>query len=196
MGTFFLIAIPLTILLIVYYAVTIWLDLGKMKNSNNGSDEETVVVPPVSDDHRIDALEDDDSLVSDDHNCVEPEDNESDAPMADEPSDTENDKRDASQDSDPKFDDDIKPVNVTESDDGFTVGDTSYMPLLPTEPPAPKPKSIMQRIKEAESSCRDARVGFLDGMSESELSDNLLKANLTKVKKEIVIRTEPVHDRL
>ena len=172
MGTFILIAIPLTILLIMYYAVTIWLDLGKMKNSNNGSDEETVVVPPVSDDHHRDA------------------------PMADEPSDTENDKRDASQDSDPKFDDDIKPVNVTESDDGFTVGNTSYMPLLPTEPPAPKPKSIMQRIKEAESSCRDARVGFLDGMSESELSDNLLKANLTKVKKEIVIRTEPVHDRL
>ena len=180
MGTFFLIAIPLTALLIVYYAVAIWLDLGKMKNSNNGSDEETVVVPPVSYDHCIDALEDEDS----------------DAPMADEPSDTENDKRDASQDSDPKFDDDIKPVNVTESDDGFTVGDTSYMPLLPTEPPTPKPKSIMQRIKEAESSCRDARVGFLDGMSESELSDNLLKANLTKVKKEIVIRTEPVHDRL
>ena len=172
MGTFFLIAIPLTALLIVYYAVTIWLDLGKMKNSNDGSDEETVVVPPVSDDYQ------------------------SDAPMADEPSDTENDKRDASQDSDPKFDDDIKPVNVTESDDGFTVGNTSYMPLPPAEPPAPKPKSIMQRIKEAESSCRDARVGFLDGMSESELSDNLLKANLTKVKKEIVIRTAPVHDRL
>ena len=172
MGTFILIAIPLTILLIMYYAVTIWLDLGKMKNSNNGSDEETVVVPPVSDDYQ------------------------SDAPMADEPSDTENDKRDASQDSDPKFDDDIKPVNVTESDDGFTVGDTSYMPLLPTRPPTPQPKSIMQRIKEAESSCRDAQVGFLDGMSESELSDNLLKANLTKVKKEIVIRTAPVHDRL
>ena len=171
MGTFILIAIPLTILLIMYYAVAIWLDLGKMKNSNNGSDEETVVVPPVSDDHHSDSPED-------------------------EPSDTENDKRNESQDSDPKFDDDIKPVNVTESDDGFTVGDTSYMPLLPTEPPAPKPKSIMQRIKEAESSCRDARVGFLDGMSESELSDNLLKANLTKVKKEIVIRTEPVHDRL
>ena len=180
MGTFILIAIPLTILLIMYYAVTIWLDLGKMKNSNNGSDEETVVVPPVSDDHCIDALEDDDS----------------DAPMADEPSDTENDKRDASQDSDPKFDDDIKPVNVTESDDGFTVGNTSYMPLPPAEPPAPKPKSIVQRIKEVETSCLDARVGFLDGMSESELSDNLLKANLTKVKKEIVIRTEPVHDRL
>lgn len=172
MGTFILIAIPLTILLIMYYAVTIWLDLGKMKNSNNGSDEETVVVPPVSDDHH------------------------SDAPMADEPSDTENDKRNESQDSDPKFDDDIKPVNVTESDDGFTVGDTSYMPLLPTGPPTPQPKSIMQRIKEAESSCWDARVGFLDGMSESELSDNLLKANLTKVKKEIVIRTAPVHDRL
>ena len=172
MGTFILIAIPLTVLLIIYYAVTIWLDLGKMKNSNNGSDEETVVVPPVSDDYQ------------------------SDAPMADEPSDTENDKRDASQDSDPKFDDDIKPVNVTESDDGFTVGNTSYMPLPPAEPPTPQPKSIMQRIKEAESSCRDARVGFLDGMSESELSDNLLKANLTKVKKEIVIRTEPVHDRL
>lgn len=171
MGTFILIAIPLTALLIVYYAVAIWLDLGKMKNSNNGSDEETVVVPPVSDDHHSDAPED-------------------------EPSDTENDKRDASQDSDPKFDDDIKPVNVTESDDGFTVGNTSYMPLLPTGPPTPQPKSIMQRIKEAESSCRDARVGFLDGMSESELSDNLLKANLTKVKKEIVIRTEPVHDRL
>lgn len=180
MGTFILIAIPLTILLIMYYAVTIWLDLGKMKNTNNGSDEETVVVPPVSDDHCIDALEDDDS----------------DAPMADEPSDTENDKRNESQDSDPKFDDDIKPVNVTESDDGFKVGDTSYMPLLPTGPPTPQPKSIMQRIKEAESSCRDARVGFLDGMSESELSDNLLKANLTKVKKEIVIRTAPVHDRL
>ena len=180
MGTFILIAIPLTALLIVYYAVAIWLDLGKMKNSNNGSDEETVVVPPVSYDHCIDALEDEDS----------------DAPMADEPSDTENDKRDASQDSDPKFDDDIKPVNVTENDDGFTVGDTSYMQILPTEPPTPQPKSIMQRIKEAESSCRDARVGFLDGMSESELSDNLLKANLTKVKKEIVIRTEPVHDRL
>ena len=172
MGTFILIAIPLTILLIMYYAVAIWLDLGKMKNSNNGSDEETIVVSPVSDDHH------------------------SDAPMADEPSDTENDKRDASQDSDPKFDDDIKPINVTESDDGFTVGDTSYMPLLPTGPPTPQPKSIMERIKEAESSCRDARVGFLDGMSESELSDNLLKANLTKVKKEIVIRTEPVHDRL
>ena len=173
MGTFILIAIPLTILLIMYYAVIIWLDLGKMKNSNNGSDEETVVVPPVSDDYQ------------------------SDAPMADEPSDTENDKRDASQDSDPKFDDDIKPVNVTESDDGFTVGDTSYMPLLPTEPLIkPKPKSIMQRIKEVETSCRDARVGFLDGMSESELSDNLLKANLTKVKKEIVIRTAPAHDRL
>ena len=180
MGTFILIAIPLTVLLIIYYAVTIWLDLGKMKNSNNGSDEETVVVPPVSDDHCIDALEDDDS----------------DAPMADEPSDTENDKRNESQDSTPKFDDDIKPVNVTESDDGFTVGNTSYMPLPPAEPPAPKPKSIMQRIKEAESSCRDARVGFLDGMSESELSDNLLKANLTKVKKEIVIRTAPAHDRL
>ena len=180
MGTFILIAIPLTILLIMYYAVTIWLDLGKMKNSNNGSDEETVVVPPVSDDHCIDALEDEDS----------------DAPMADEPSDTENDKRDASQDSDPKFDDDIKPIHVTENDDGFKVGDTSYMPLLPTGPPTPQPKSIMQRIKEVESSCRDARVGFLDGMSESELSDNLLKANLTKVKKEIVIRTEPVHDRL
>ena len=101
MGTFFLIAIPLTILLIMYYAVTIWLDLGKMKNSNNGSDEETVVVPPVSDDHH------------------------SDAPMADEPSYTENDKRDASQDSDPKFDDDIKPIHVTENDDGFKVGDTS-----------------------------------------------------------------------
>ena len=180
MGTFILIAIPLTILLIMYYAVTIWLDLGKMKNTNNGSDEETVVVPPVSDDHHSDAPEDDDS----------------DAPMADEPSDTENDKRDASQDSDLKFDDDIKPVNVTESDDGFTVGNTSYMPLPPAEPPAPKPKSIMQRIKEAESSCRDARVGFLDGMSESELSDNLLKANLTKAKKEIVIRTAPAHDRL
>ena len=172
MGTFILIAIPLTILLIMYYAVAIWLDLSKMKNSNNGSDEDTVVVPPVSDDYQ------------------------SDAPMADEPSDTENDKRNESQDSTPKFDDDIMPVNVTENDDGFTVGDTSYMPLLPTEPPAPKPKSIMQRIKEAESSCRDARVGFLDGMSESELSDNLLKANLTKVKKEIVIRTAPVHDRL
>ena len=181
MGTFILIAIPLTILLIMYYAVTIWLDLGKMKNSNNGSDEETVVVPPVSDDHHSDAPEDDDS----------------DAPMADEPSDTENDKRNESQDSDPKFDDDIKPVNVTENDDGFTVGDTSYMPLLPTEPlTKPKPKSIVQRIKEVETSCLDARVGFLDGMSESELSDNLLKANLTKVKKEIVIRTEPVHDRL
>ena len=180
MGTFILIAIPLTVLLIIYYAVTIWLDLGKMKNSNNGSDEETVVVPPVSDDHHSDAPEDDDSAE----------------PMADEPSDTENDKRDASQDSDPKFDDDIKPVNVTESDDGFTVGDTSYMPLLPTEPPAPKPKSIMQRIKEVESSCQDARVNLLDGMSESELSDNLLKANLTKVKKEIVIRTAPAHDRL
>lgn len=172
MGTFFLIAIPLTILLIMYYAVTIWLDLGKMKNTNNGSDEEAVVVPPVSDDYQ------------------------SDAPMADEPSDTENDKRNESQDSTPKFDDDIKPINVTESDDGFTVGDTSYMPLLPTGPPTPQPKSIMQRIKEAESSCRDARVGFLDGMSESELSDNLLKANLTKVKKEIVIRTAPAHDRL
>ena len=180
MGTFILIAIPLTILLIMYYAVTIWLDLGKMKNTNNGSDEETVVVPPVSDDHHSDVPEDDDSY----------------APMADEPSDTENDKRNESQDSDPKFDDDIKPVNVTESDDGFTVGDTSYMPLLPTEPPTPQQKSIMQRIKEVESSCRDARVGFLDGMSESELADNLLKANLTKVKKEIVIRTEPVHDRL
>ena len=180
MGTFILIAIPLTILLIMYYAVTIWLDLGKMKNSNNGSDEETVVVPPVSDDHHSDAPEDDDSN----------------APMADEQSDTENDKRNESQDSTPKFDDDIKPVNVTESDDGFTVGDTSYMPLLPTGPPTPQPKSIMQRIKEAESSCRDARVGFLDGMSESELSDNLLKANLTKVKKEIVIRTAPAHDRL
>ena len=172
MGTFILIAIPLTALLIVYYAVTIWLDLGKMKNTNNGSDEEAVVVPPVSDDYQ------------------------SDAPMADEPSDTENDKRDASQDSDPKFDDDIKPIHVTENDDGFKVGDTSYMPLLPTGPPTPQPKSIMQRIKEAESSCRDARVGFLDGMSESELSDNLLKANLTKVKKEIVIRTAPAHDRL
>ena len=192
MGTFFLIAIPLTALLIVYYAVAIWLDLGKMKNSNNGSDEETVVVPPVSDDHHSDAPEDDDSLVSDDHNCVEPEDDESYEPMAGDASDSLNDNREASQYSD----DDIKPVNVTENDDGFTVGDTSYMPLLPTEPPAPKPKSIMQRIKEAESSCRDARVGFLDGMSESELSDNLLKANLTKVKKEIVIRTEPVHDRL
>ena len=180
MGTFILIAIPLTILLIMYYAVTIWLDLGKMKNTNNGSDEETVVVPPVSDDHHSDAPEDDDS----------------DAPIADEPSDTENDKRDASQDSDLKFDDDIKPVNVTESDDGFTVGNTSYMPLPPAGPPAPKPKSIVQRIKEVETSCLDARVGFLDGMSESELSDNLLKANLTKVKKEIVIRTEPVHDRL
>lgn len=181
MGTFILIAIPLTILLIMYYAVTIWLDLGKMKNSNNGSDEETVVVPPVSDDHHSDSPEDDDS----------------DAPMADEPSDTENDKRNESQDSTPKFDDDIKPVNVTESDDVFTVGDTSYMPLLPTEPLIkPKTKSIMQRIKEVETSCLDARVGFLDGMSESELSDNLLKANLTKVKKEIVIRTEPVHDRL
>lgn len=180
MGTFILIAIPLTILLIMYYAVTIWLDLGKMKNSNNGSDEETVVVPPVSDDHHSDAPEDDDSY----------------APMADEPYDTENDKRNESQDSDPKFDDDIKPVNITESDDGFTVGNTSYMPLPPAEPPAPKPKSIVQRIKEVETSCLDARVGFLDGMSESELSDNLLKANLTKVKKEIVIRTEPVHDRL
>ena len=180
MGTFILIAIPLTILLIMYYAVTIWLDLGKMKNSNNGSDEETVVVPPVSYDHCIDALEDEDS----------------DAPMADEPSDTENDKRDASQDSDPKFDDDIKPIHVTENDDGFSVGDTSYMPLLPTGPPTPQPKSIMQSIKEVESSCHDAQVGFLDGMSESELSDNLLKANLTKVKKEIVIRTAPVHDRL
>ena len=182
MGTFILIAIPLTVLLIIYYAVTIWLDLSKMKNSNNGSDEETVVVPPVSDDHHSDAPEDDDSS--------------SDEPTTDEPSDAENDKREASQDSAPKFDDDIKPVNVTESDDGFTVGNTSYMPLPPAEPPAPKPKSIMQRIKEVETSCRDARVGFLDGMSESELSDNLLKANLTKVKKEIVIRTEPVHDRL
>ena len=173
MGTFILIAIPLTILLIMYYAVTIWLDLGKMKNSNNGSDEETVVVPPVSDDHH------------------------SDAPMADEPSDTENDNCEASQDSAPKFDDDIMPVNVTENDDGFTVGDTSYMPLLPTEPLIkPKPKSIMQRIKEVESSCLDARANLLDGMSESELSDNLLKANLTKVKKEIVIRTAPAHDRL
>ena len=176
MGTFILIAIPLTILLIMYYAVTIWLDLGKMKNTNNGSDEETVVVPPVSDDHHSDVPEDDDS----------------DAPMAGDASDSLNDNREASQYSD----DDIKPVNVTENDDGFTVGDTSYMQILPTEPPTPQPKSIMQRIKEAESSCRDARVGFLDGMSESELSDNLLKANLTKVKKEIVIRTEPVHDRL
>ena len=181
MGTFILIALPLTILLIIYYAVTIWLDLGKMNNSNNGSDKETVVVPPVSDDHHSDAPEDDDSN----------------APMADEQSDTENDKRNESQDSTPKFDDDIKPVNVTESDDGFTVGDTSYMPLLPTEPlTKPKPKSIVQRIKEVETSCLDARVGFLDGMSESELSDNLLKANLTKVKKEIVIRTAPAHDRL
>lgn len=181
MGTFILIAIPLTILLIMYYAVTIWLDLGKMKNSNNGSDEETVVVPAVSDDHHSD----------------EPEDDDSDEPMADEPSDAENDKREASQDSAPKFDDDIMPVNVTENDDGFTVGDTSYMPLLPTEPLIkPKPKSIMQRIKEVESSCLDARANLLDGMSESELSDNLLKANLTKVKKEIVIRTAPAHDRL
>ena len=73
MGTFILIAIPLTVLLIIYYAVTIWLDLGKMKNSNNGSDEETVVVPPVSDDHHSDAPEDDDS----------------DEPMADEPSDAD-----------------------------------------------------------------------------------------------------------
>ena len=192
MGTFILIAIPLTILLIMYYAVTIWLDLGKMKNTNNGSDEETVVVPPVSDDHHSDVPEDDDSLVSDDHNCVEPEDDESYEPMAGDASDSLNDNREASQYSD----DDIKPVNVTENDDGFTVGDTSYMPLLPTEPPTPQQKSIMQRIKEAESSCRDARVGFLDGMGESELSDNLLKANLTKVKKEIVIRTEPAHDRL
>ena len=176
MGTFILIAIPLTILLIMYYAVTIWLDLGKMKNTNNGSDEETVVVPPVSDDHHSDA----------------PEDDESDAPMADDASDSRNDNREASQYSD----DDIKPVNVTESDDGFTVGNTSYMPLPPAEPPAPKPKSIMQRIKEVESSCHDARVSLLNGMSERELSDNLLKANLTKVKKEIVIRTEPVHDRL
>lgn len=192
MGTFILIAFPLTILLIMYYAVTIWLDLGKMKNTNNGSDEETVVVPPVSDDHHSDVPEDDDSLVSDDHNCVEPEDDESYEPMAGDASDSLNDNREASQYSD----DDIKPVNVTENDDGFTVGDTSYMQILPTEPPTPQPKSIMQRIKEAESSCRDARVGFLDGMSESELSDNLLKANLTKVKKEIVIRTEPVHDRL
>ena len=181
MGTFILIAIPLTALLIVYYAVAIWLDLGKMKNSNNGSDEETVVVPAVSDDHHSD----------------EPEDDDSDEPMADEPSDAENDKREASQDSAPKFDDDIMPVNVTENDDGFTVGDTSYMPLLPTEPLIkPKPKSIMQRIKEVESSCLDARANLLDGMSESELSDNLLKANLTKVKKEIVIRTAPAHDRL
>lgn len=181
MGTFILIAISLTALLIIYYAVTIWLDLGKMKNSNNGSYEETVVVPPVSDDHHND----------------EPEDDDSDEPMADEPSDAENDNREASQDSAPKFDDDIKPVNVTESDDGFTVGDTSYMPLLPTEPLIkPKPKSIMQRIKEVESSCLDARANLLDGMSESELSDNLLKANLTKVKKEIVIRTAPAHDRL
>ena len=183
MGTFILIAIPLTVLLIIYYAVTIWLDLGKMKNSNNGSDEETVLVPPVSDDHHNDEPEDDD--------CS------SDEPMADEPSETENDKSKASQDSAPKFDDDIKPVNVTENDDGFTVGDTSYMPLLPTEPLIkPKPKSIMQRIKEVESSCLDARANLLDGMSESELSDNLLKANLTKVKKEIVIRTAPAHDRL
>lgn len=181
MGTFILIAIPLTVLLIIYYAVTIWLDLSKMKNINNGSDEETVVVPPVSDDHHSDAQEDDDSHK----------------PMADEPSDAENDKSKASQDSAPKFDDDIKPVNVTENDDGFSVGDTSYMPLLPTEPLIkPKPKSIMQRIKEVESSCLDARVNLLDGMSESELSDNLLKANLTKVKKEIVIRTAPAHDRL
>lgn len=181
MGTFILIAIPLTVLLIIYYAVTIWLDLGKMKNSNNGSDEETVVVPPVSDDYHSDAPEDDDS----------------DSSTADEPSDAENDKSKASQDSAPKFDDDIKPVNVTENDDGFSVGDTSYMPLLPTEPLIkPKPKSIMQRIKEVESSCLDARVNLLDGMSESELSDNLLKANLTKVKKEIVIRTAPAHDRL
>ena len=192
MGTFILIAIPLTILLIMYYAVTIWLDLGKMKNTNNGSDEETVVVPPVSDDHHSDVPEDDDSLVSDDHNCVEPEDDESYEPMAGDASDSLNDNREASQYSD----DDIKPVNVTERDDGFTVGDTSYMPLLPTEPPAPKPKSIMQRIKEVESSCQDARVNLLDGMSESELSDNLLKANLTKVKKEIVIRTAPAHGRL
>ena len=181
MGTFFLIAILLTVLLIIYYAVTIWLDLGKMKNSNNGSDEETVLVPPVSDDHHNDETEDDDS----------------DEPMADEPSDAENDNREASQDSAPKFDDDIKPVNVTESDDGFTVGDTSYLPLLPTVLLImPMPKSIMQRIKEVESSCQDARVSLLDGMSESELSDNLLKANLTKVKKEIVIRTAPAHDRL
>ena len=181
MGIFILIAIPLTVLLIIYYAVTIWLDLGKMKNSNNGSDEETVVVPPVSDDHRSDALEDD----------------ESDESMADEPSDTENDNCEASQDSAPKFYDDIMPVNVTENDDGFTVGGTNYMPLLPTEPLIkPKPKSIMQRIKEVESSCHDARVNLLDGMSESELSENLMKANLTKVKKEIVIRTAPAHDRL
>lgn len=186
MGTFILIAIPLTVLLIIYYAVTLWLDLGKMKNSNNGSDEETVVVPPVSDDHHSDAPEDDDSS--------------SDEPMADEPSDdssdSKNDNREALQDSAPKFDDDIKPVNVTENDDGFSVGDTSYMPLLPTEPPASKPKSIMQRIKEVESSCLDARANLLDGMSESELSENLLKANLTKVKKEIVIRTAPAHDCL
>lgn len=186
MGTFILIAIPLTVLLIIYYAVTIWLDLDKMKNSNCGSDEETVVVPPVSDDHHSDAPEDDDSS--------------SDALMADEPSDdssdTDNDNCEASQDSAPKFDDDIMPVNVTENDDGFSVGDTSYMPLLPTEPPSPKPKSIMQRIKEVESSCHDARVSLLNGMGESELSDNLLKANLTKVKKEIVIRTAPAHDRL
>lgn len=182
MGTFILIAIPLTVMLIVYYAVTIWLDLGKMKNSNNGSDEETVVVPSVSDDHHSDAPEDDESS--------------SDAPTADETSDTENDNREASQDSAPKFDDDIKPVNVAENDDGFTVGDTSYMPLLPSEPPAPKPKSIMQRIKEVESSCHDTKVSLLNGMSESELSENLMKANLTKVKKEIVIRTAPAHDRL
>ena len=183
MGTFILIAIPLTVLLIIYYAVTIWLDLGKMKNSNNGSDEETVVVPPVSDDHHSDAPEDDDSS--------------SDEPMADETSDSKNDNCEASQDSAPKFDDDIMPVNVTENDDGFSAGDTSYMPLLPTEPRIkPKPKSIMQRIKEVESSCLDARANLLDGMSESELSDNLLKANLTKVKKEIVIRTAPAHDRL
>ena len=182
MGTFFLIAIPLTVLLFIYYAVTIWLDLGKTNNSNNGSDEETVVVPPVSDDHHSDEPEDDDSS--------------SDEPTADETSDTDNDNCESSQDSAPKFDDAIKPVNVTENDDGFTVGDTSYMPLLPTEPPSPKPKSIMQRIKEVESSCHDARVSLLNGMGESELSDNLLKANLTKVKKEIVIRTAPAHDRL
>ena len=176
MGTFILIAIPLTVLLIIYYAVTICLDLGKIKNSNNGSDEENVVVPAVSDDHHSD----------------EPEDDDSDEPMAGDASDSRNDNREASQYSD----DDIKPVNVTESDDGFTVGDTSYMPLLSTGPPTPQPKSIMQRIKEVESSCQDARVNLLDGMSESELSDNLLKANLTKVKKEIVIRTAPAHDRL
>ena len=187
MGTFLLIASFLTLMLIGYYAVTIWLDLRKMKNDKSNLDEETVETVPVSNEKTSNKRKVKTNPLDD-----FPDEETKKSPISD------NTKNDFLNDSG------ISPAIIEDVDGGYMVGDT-FHPNVTIESPVtasqfdqpedPQKNKADIAIENIESQSEQIEVCYSYKMNKEELMESICNPQNSIIKKEAKIKEIPINER-